>query len=822
MKSLSTRIAVVIASVLLGLVIVVGVIVDNKLTATIEQQGVEQAELHAQTVLGSLKTLMLNGSGTLAREWLDRLQGVAGIKEIEVLRRDGQPAFTDLRTVEQVNSFLGEQAFSRDVSEPRLEFEPVDPAVLERALEGKVIQDLSHLGEIAITLPIQAETECLSCHGYDESMFRGVLKLSLSNEATVQRISAMKTWLWGGAGFLVVLLALALWFSLRLNVLRPIHQLRDAIVRVGKGDRNAEVRVYRKDELGELANSFNQMQVALRDTETRIKAVMNNVVDGIITVTENGLIEGVNPAVETIFGYTQEELIGEHIDQLVPESVEEEAESILGGDRHATAVLGVAREISGRRKSGVSFPMDVALSEMLVGQQRFFICIVRDITTRKARTAALHYQAMHDALTDLPNRTLLMDRLQQALRAGEREKKQVSVLLLDLDRFKEVNDTLGHHIGDKLLQQIAMRLRMVLRESDTVARLGGDEFCVLLPTADASQAMFIARKIINTVEKPVAVEAQTLIVGASIGIASYPQHGDNPVILMQRADVAMYVAKRGNKGFSVYDPRTDQHSLRQLAIGSELRTAIERNELEIHYQPKVNLKDNRINGFEALVRWRHPQLGMLLPEEFIPLAEQSGLIRPLTLVVLRQALKESQHFLKEISQLRLSVNLSMRDVADSKFADEVSEILKDFDIPSGRVKFEITETALMEHPQKTIRAMDRLNAMGLRLSIDDFGIGYSALSYLKQLPVNELKIDKSFGMSLASDGNSAVIVRSTIDMAHELGLNVVAEGIETLEAYRMLQKLGCDSVQGFYISKPLPIDEAIKWVEENQHSIAVN
>jgi len=314
------------------------------------------------------------------------------------------------------------------------------------------------------------------------------------------------------------------------------------------------------------------------------------------------------------------------------------------------------------------------------------------------------------------------------------------------------------------------------------------------------------------------LDGQSLSVGASVGISSYPANGDNPVVLMQRADVAMYVAKRSNTGFSVYDAKTDQHSLRQLAINSELRTAIEHNELEVHYQPKIDLRTNRINGFEALVRWRHPKLGVLLPEEFIPLAEQSGLIRPLTMIVLRKSLEESAFFLKKIEKLRLSVNLSMRDLSDVSFADEIASILKEYDIPSSRLKFEITETSLMEHPQKTIRALDRLNAMGLRLSIDDFGIGYSALSYLKQLPVNELKIDKSFGMSLVSDGNSAVIVRSTIDMAHELGLSVVAEGIETKEAYEMLQELGCDSVQGFYISRPLPMKEAIEWIEQTEMS----
>ncbi|MDH5216577.1 MAG: EAL domain-containing protein [Gammaproteobacteria bacterium] len=818
MKSLSTRIAVVIATVLFALVIVVGVWVESKLTAAIEQQGTEQAELHAQTILGSLKTLMLNGSGTLARSWLGRLQGVAGIKDIEVLRRDGQPAFTDLVTVDQVNAYLGMDAFSREPAGPLVKFEAISPELMAKALGGEVVYDLNAHGQTTIAMPIQADTECLSCHGYDGSMFRGVLKLSLSNEKTINRINEMKTTLWGGAFALIVVLALALWFSLRQNVVHPIRQLRDAINRVSQGDRRTEVRIYRHDEIGQLANSFNSMQKALRDSETRIRAVMDNVVDGIVTLTEDGIIESVNPAVLNIFGYEKSELIGEDVALLTHS--DESSDGILGlrDGRELRPLIGLAREVSGVRKSGTTFPMDVAVSEMQVGKDRYFICTLRDITTRKAQMAALRYQALHDALTDLPNRSLFMDRLQQALLTAGREQHEVSILLLDLDRFKEVNDTLGHHVGDKLLQQIAHRLRMILRDSDTVARLGGDEFSVLLPTADKSQAMFIARKIINEVEKSVVLDGQSLSVGASVGISSYPANGDNPVVLMQRADVAMYVAKRSNRGFSIYDAKTDQHSLRQLAINSELRSAIEHNELEVHYQPKIDLKTNRINGFEALVRWRHPKLGVLLPEEFIPLAEQSGLIRPLTMIVLRKSLEESAFFLKKIEKLRLSVNLSMRDLSDLSFADEIASILREYDIPSSRLKFEITETSLMEHPQKTIRALDRLNAMGLRLSIDDFGIGYSALSYLKQLPVNELKIDKSFGMSLVSDGNSAVIVRSTIDMAHELGLSVVAEGIETKEAYEMLQELGCDSVQGFYISRPLPMNEAIKWVEKTEMS----
>lgn len=816
MKSLGTRIAVVISSVLLCLLVVTGVLLERQLTQAIQDQGFEQAEVHAQTILGSLKTLMLNGNGTLAREWLDRLHGVAGIKDIEVLRRDGNAAFTDLNTVNSVNNYIGRPVFERQAVVAKHDASGISSEALGQALQGNTVHDFSQPGQLTIAMPIHADAECLSCHGYDSNSTRGILKLSLSTEATENRIEAMKNTLWGGAFLLAIVLAAILWYAMRLNVLRPIAILHQAILRVSEGDRAASVPIVRRDEIGNLGEVFNHMQAALRVSEDKIRAVMDNVVDGIVTMTENGTIESVNPALRQIFGYGEQELIGKNITVLSPAAHHDSEESILGKRYNGSGlqpILGLAREISGLRKNGTVFPMDVAVSEMWLGNQRFFIGIVRDITARKARTAALRYQALHDGLTDLPNRTLLMDRLQQSLLAAEREKDQISLILLDLDRFKEVNDTLGHHVGDKLLQQVAQRLRLVLRESDTVARLGGDEFCLLLPNADTTQAMFIARKVLNSIERPINVEGQNLSVGASLGIAVYPEHGSNAVVLLQRADVAMYVAKRGNRGYSVYDAQTDQHSLRQLALTSELRAAIEQNELVLFYQPNLDLKDKRVVGFEALVRWPHPKHGLLSPDEFVPLAEQTGLINALTLWVLDKALEECDKFAKLGMDVRIAVNLSMRNLSDLSFTDQIGKLLSQHNYSSNRLKLEITETALMEFPQRAIKALDRLNAMGLRLSIDDFGTGYSSLSYLKQLPVNEIKIDKSFGLSLSSDANSEVIVRSTIDLAHKLGLQVVAEGIETKESFDLLRQLGCDTAQGFYVGRPMSMGDVMSWME---------
>ena len=820
MKSLGTRLAILISSVILVLVVMVALWVDKRLTQAIEQQGIEQVDVHAQTLLGSLKTLMLNGNGTLAREWLDRLHGVAGIEDIEVMRRDGKPAFNDLNTVNQVNQFLGQPRFQRNKHVVAEDPQPVSPQLFNHALDGKITHDFSHSGMITVLMPIQADVECLACHGYDSSMLRGVLKLSVSTKNTDQQIAEMKTLIWIGAFALVFVLAISVWTSLKVSVIKPIRVLRSAIMSAGKGDRSAQIPVTRSDELGELASVFNQMQISLAAGEARIRTVTDNLVDGVITITHDGLIDSVNPAVEHIFGYKSQELIGHPVDVLMPKNDrDKEKETFLLEDfdkGKKQVVVGIAREVSGLRKNGTIFPMDLAISDMFLGDEHYYVAILRDITSRKARIAALHYQAMHDALTDLPNRTLLLDRLQQAIRSADRSESDLSLLLLDLDRFKEVNDTLGHHVGDKLLQQIAQRLKLVLRESDTVARLGGDEFCLLLPSATIEKAKVIAFKVIDTVEKTLYIEGHSLSVGASIGIASFPSHGDNPLVLLQRADVAMYVAKRSNKGFTVYDENVDQHSLRQLAISSELNTAIENNQLVLYYQPKVDLKTNRLSGVEALVRWEHPKHGLLVPDEFIPLAEQSGLIKPLTIWVLHHALDECQRCLDRGHDIRVSINLSMANLSDLSFADEILEILNQHSVSSGRLKLEVTETALMEEPDNVINALHRLNAMGLRISIDDFGIGYSSLTYLQQLPVNELKIDKSFGLSLIDDANSVVIVRSTIDLAHKLGLRVVAEGVESKDTLDLLNQLGCDAVQGYYLGKPMPMSEMLDWVIENE------
>ena len=508
MRSLGIRLALVISAVLSLLMVITGLWLDRQLTDAMRDEEVRQAELHGSTLLASLRTLMLNGQGTLARSWLDRMHGEAGIIDIEVYRRNGKEAFADVSTVQAVNSFLGYPRFERQPTVPEHP-QRLDSPSFKQSLGGKVAIDWSEPGQMTLFMPIERNSECLACHGYEDNPLRGVLKLSLSTMDGEQRINAMRYRLWGISAGLVTLLGVAMWLALRLSVLKPIARLRDAITRVGQGDRHTKLAVRQDDELGEVATVFNQMQDQLIAGETRIRAVMDNVVDAVITIDEKGIIESVNPAVRSVFGYPPEELLGHNVNMLMPEPYSEEHDQYLANylSTGKSRILGVGRELIGRRKDGTVFPMDLAVSEMWLYERRFFIGIARDITERKEQMAAIEYQALHDALTDLPNRTLLSDRLHQAILSAIRGDQLLALIIMDLDHFKEINDTLGHHNGDLILQQVANRVRGVLRESDTVARLGGDEFAVLLPAADIVDATRIAKKLLGSLDRPQAGQA---------------------------------------------------------------------------------------------------------------------------------------------------------------------------------------------------------------------------------------------------------------------------------------------------------------------------
>ena len=463
-----------------------------------------------------------------------------------------------------------------------------------------------------------------------------------------------------------------------------------------------------------------------------------------------------------------------------------------------------------------------ALVTMIIGGLFiFWLALFRIVLTASRRLrselARNEHQALHDALTDLPNRTLLFDRIERAVTAARRTEGVTAVLLLDLDHFKEVNDTLGHHNGDLLLQEVATRFSSVLRAADTLARLGGDEFAVLLPAVeDGTAAADVAHRLTDCLRDPITIEGLSVSVGVSIGIALAPEHADSPQLLLQRADVAMYAAKGSRTGIADYAVELDTYSPDRLTLLAELREAIERNQLLLHYQPKSDVFTGELLGVEALVRWQHPTRGLIPPDTFVPLAEHSGLIDELTAWVLDRALRSGAEWRADGADLTVSVNVSVRNLADPNFPDKVSASLLRHSTPAGRLVLEITETSLMADPDTALDVLRRLKSLGVKLSIDDYGSGYSSLAYIQQLPVDELKIDRGFVRQLGDNERDQAIVRSTIELGRNLGLRVVAEGVENAVAWNALSDLRCDELQGYYLCRPLPAEELLRWLSTYQ------
>ncbi len=442
--------------------------------------------------------------------------------------------------------------------------------------------------------------------------------------------------------------------------------------------------------------------------------------------------------------------------------------------------------------------------------------LMEDTTEAKEMIDRLHVLATTDSLTVLPNRVLFGDRLTQAIAAASRDhEKQVVLMMMDLDRFKEINDTLGHDAGDRILVEVAQRLKSALRDTDTLARLGGDEFAILLPDVRDGRKTTdkVIKKIARCFGAPFKYDDNELFLGASIGVVLCPEHGEETAILMSRADVAMYGAKSRDVGYMYYDAALDPNTPQRLQLSGDLRKALARAEFTLHYQPKVDIQSGIVSGAEALIRWNHPEQGLIPPDRFIPLAERTGMIRPVTYWVIETAARQSKTWRDAGHPLRVSVNVSGRIFHDPEFVERVKNILQAAGTTARHLEIEITESILMSDIEHVSRVLEAVNRLGAHIAIDDFGTGYSSLAYLKKLPLGTLKIDKSFVLDMDKDENDAVIVRSTVDLAHNLGYQVVAEGIENQETWMLLKKLGCDGGQGFYISHPLPSDVFVQWLD---------
>jgi diguanylate cyclase (GGDEF)-like protein/PAS domain S-box-containing protein len=547
----------------------------------------------------------------------------------------------------------------------------------------------------------------------------------------------------------------------------------------------------------------------LRHKSALMRSVVESSSEAIMTISADLIVELANPAAERMFGSEGGGLAGTTLARILP-SVRHAADLeswLRNGDR--------AVEIEGVTQDGAAFEIEATIDKMSLNGMAHYVLVARDITERKAQQNLLEYLALHDPLTSLPNRTLLMDRLDHAIASSRRGDTRLALLILDLDRFKEINDTLGHAVGDSLLVAVGRTLGTPLRESDTVARLGGDEFAILLPSVSGlEQARDVAGRVAAATGEPFPVEDLMLDVGVSIGAAIYPEHGETAADLMRSADVAMYMAKRDGTTIAVYEEDRDHNSVRNLSMSGELRQAMDEDELVLFFQPQIEIATGRLAGVEALIRWDHPRYGLVPPIEFITLAEQSGLIGPLTRWILRTALKHLGDWHASGYEIGMSVNLSPRNLLEEDLPDSVARLMEHRAIPPGILTMEITEDAIMTDPDRALQAIRHLRDCGVRISLDDFGTGHSSLAYLKTLAVDELKIDKSFVMNMADGNSDAVIVRAMIDLAHDLGLTVVAEGIENEPLLKSLRGLGCDVGQGYHVGRPMRQDAFKRWMRK--------
>ncbi|MGH2450621.1 MAG: putative bifunctional diguanylate cyclase/phosphodiesterase [Candidatus Limnocylindria bacterium] len=557
---------------------------------------------------------------------------------------------------------------------------------------------------------------------------------------------------------------------------------------------------------------------ALRDEEQRLRLLAENSTDLIARLKPDGTYVYASPASFALLGYEPEELVGRSIyDFFHPGDLAELTRShaaILDLPATHTTTYRI------KRKYGDYVWFETTSRTVRDHESGRILEIQtasRDITKRKMAEEALEHQALHDVLTDLPNRMLLRDRLRQSLLVAQRTKAGVALLLIDLDRFKDVNDTFGHTSGDALLQEVAARFRAALRVTDTVARLGGDEFAVLMPAiADVDEVRLVADRLLESLRKPFDIEGEAIYIEASAGIVLAPDHGQDVNTLLRRADVAMYAAKRSGSGVCLYDAEQDRHTAASLSLSSELRLALERDELLLHFQPIVDLRTRVCVGVEALARWQHPRRGLVPPGEFIPVAEETGLIKPLGLWTLREALRRHAEWNELLPGAAVSVNLSMRNLRSPELPEDISGLLAEFEVPGERLKIELTESAVMGDPERTLEILERLHAMGVRFAIDDFGTGYSSFLLLRRLPMDDLKIDRQFVGDIATNPNSEAIVRSTIDLSHSLGLKAVAEGIEEAAVLEHLARLGCDLGQGYFIGRPMTLERLVSWLAAEQ------
>ncbi|MEW7973625.1 MAG: EAL domain-containing protein [Candidatus Thiodiazotropha endolucinida] len=556
-----------------------------------------------------------------------------------------------------------------------------------------------------------------------------------------------------------------------------------------------------------------EVNQALAEKEANTRSILEAISDGILTYTPDGIIQTSNRAARELFQTEGESLEGCSISKLFPDA------GFIGVS--VEPHTNITQVVTGRRSDTDSFPCEVKLSSMALGGVWVPIITVRDITQQKLAQEQIRRLAYYDSLSGLPNRTLFQDRSVMAMNSASRHQELAALMFLDLDRFKRINDTLGHGTGDLLLRQISERLKSIVRCYDSVAavdneeygpvlaRLGGDEFTLLFQRIRNSND--VARKgqrILEGLRRPIVIKGRQMVITASIGIALFPEDGEDFEMLLRNADTAMYQAKKtGRDQAMFYSTSMNKEALRVLGLEQDLHQALAQGEFEVHYQPKISIKTRRLVGAEALIRWRHPQRGLISPGEFLPVAEDTGQIGPISDWVLIQVCQQIRQWLdKGLKPVQISVNISNQQFNSGRLLDTVRQVLAETGLESRYLELELTESIVMENAQQAVETLNQFREIGISLSIDDFGTGYSSMSYLKRLSVDKLKIDRSFIRDIASGSEEEAIIRAIIALAQSLRLRVIAEGVETEEQMRHLQQEGCDEVQGFLFSPAIEGD----------------
>ena len=567
------------------------------------------------------------------------------------------------------------------------------------------------------------------------------------------------------------------------------------------------------ERTGELRESNRMLEQELLErqaVENRLRLLgkfFANTNEAVLITDSQARIMEVNDAFTRITGFEKEEVIGKR--PTVLRSYRNSKRNHMQIWKSILRNGGWQGELWDRRKNGEIYPVWLSIGPVRddANAVSHYVAIASDISAMKKTEERLEHLAHHDSLTNLPNRVLFSDRLMQAVALARRNKKMIAVMLLDLDRFKEVNDTLGHRLGDQLLVEVSRRLRYGIREADTISRLGGDEFAVILSEiSDIGSAAQIAQHFIYTVSEPFEIEGHEIYITTSIGITIYPADSDDVEPLLKNADTAMYYAKsRGKNNFQFFTNEMNRRIIEKLFIESKLRHALEQKEFQLYFQPQVETKTGYIVGMEALLRWINPELGDMPPSKFIPVAEDTGLIIPIGEWIIQEACRQARAWQEEgLPMLNLSINLSARQFHKQTIIETISGLLKETGFDPHQLELEITESVIMQDVDENIETLRRLKDLGLRLSIDDFGTGYSSLNYLKRFPIDVLKIDQSFVMDITSDPENSSVVSAIIALAHSLNLKVIAEGVETAEQLDFLKERGCNEVQGYYFSKPIP------------------